>query len=62
MMLARIAPHTPGYDMRPFECPACGHSESAVVHFRGVIGSVVPLVLGEIHARIPISEPSFDRD
>jgi hypothetical protein len=35
-MLARIEPHTPGYDMRTFECPACGHSESAVVHFGGV--------------------------
>jgi endogenous inhibitor of DNA gyrase (YacG/DUF329 family) len=36
MVLARIAPHTPGYDMRTFECPACDHSESSVVHFGGV--------------------------
>jgi hypothetical protein len=42
--LARIAPHTPGYEMRTFECPACDHSESAVVHFGGVGESVVPLV------------------
>jgi hypothetical protein len=35
MVLARIEPHTPGYDMRTFECPACGRSESAVVHFGG---------------------------
>jgi hypothetical protein len=33
MMLARIEPHTPGYDMRTFECPTCHYSESAVVHF-----------------------------
>jgi hypothetical protein len=33
MMLIRIVPHTPGYDMRTFECPSCKHSESAVVHF-----------------------------
>jgi hypothetical protein len=36
MMLARIEPHTPGYDMRTFECPACDHSESAVVHFEAL--------------------------
>jgi transcription elongation factor Elf1 len=36
MVLARIAPHTAGYDMRTFECPACDHSESSVVHFGGV--------------------------
>jgi transposase-like protein len=33
LMLIRIAPHTPGYDMRTFECPSCKYSESAVVHF-----------------------------
>jgi transposase-like protein len=44
MMLARIAPHTPGYDMRTFECAACDHSESSVVHFGGVGETVVPLV------------------
>jgi hypothetical protein len=36
MVLARIAPHTPGYDMRTFERPACDHSESSVAHFGGV--------------------------
>jgi hypothetical protein len=36
MVLARIAPHTPGYDMRTFECPSCNYSESSVVHFGGV--------------------------
>jgi hypothetical protein len=36
MMLARIEPHTPGYDMRTFECPACDHSQSTVVHFGGL--------------------------
>jgi hypothetical protein len=35
MVLARIEPHTPGYDMRTSERPACGRSESAVVHFGG---------------------------
>jgi hypothetical protein len=35
MVLARIEPHTPGHDMRTFECPACDHSESSVVHFGG---------------------------
>jgi hypothetical protein len=35
MVLARIEPHKPGHDMRTFECPACGRSESAVVHFGG---------------------------
>jgi hypothetical protein len=35
-MLARIEPDSPGYDMRTFECPACGLSESLVVHFGGV--------------------------
>jgi ssDNA-binding Zn-finger/Zn-ribbon topoisomerase 1 len=44
MVLARIAPHTLGYDMRPFECPACDHLETSVVHFGGVGESVVPLV------------------
>jgi hypothetical protein len=44
MVLARMAPHTPGYDMRTFECPACDHSETSVVHFGGVGESVVPLV------------------
>jgi transposase-like protein len=34
MMLARIEPHTPGCDMRTFECPSCNHSESEVVHFK----------------------------
>ena len=33
MVLVRIEPHTPGYDMRNFECSTCDHSESAVVHF-----------------------------
>jgi hypothetical protein len=36
MVLASIAPHTPGYDMRTFECPSCNYSESSVVHFGGV--------------------------
>jgi predicted RNA-binding Zn-ribbon protein involved in translation (DUF1610 family) len=36
MIIARIEPHTPGYDMRTFECPACDHLESAVVHFGGI--------------------------
>jgi hypothetical protein len=33
MMIARIEPHTDGYDMRTFECPSCDHSESVVVKF-----------------------------
>ena len=37
MVLARIEPHTPGYDMRTSERPACGRSESAVVHFGGLL-------------------------
>jgi hypothetical protein len=36
MVLARIAPHTPGYDIRTFDCPACDHSESSVVHFEAL--------------------------
>jgi hypothetical protein len=33
MVLARIEPYMTGYDRRTFECPACDHSEDAVVHF-----------------------------
>jgi DNA-directed RNA polymerase subunit M/transcription elongation factor TFIIS len=33
MVVARIEPHTTGYDMRAFECPSCDHSEDAVLHF-----------------------------
>jgi hypothetical protein len=33
VMLTHVEPHTPGYDLRTFECPVCKHSESAVVHF-----------------------------
>jgi predicted RNA-binding Zn-ribbon protein involved in translation (DUF1610 family) len=33
MVLARVDPHTTGYDIRTFECPDCDHSEGAVVHF-----------------------------
>jgi transcription elongation factor Elf1 len=33
MMIARIEPHTYGYNMRTFECPNCNHSESEVVKF-----------------------------
>jgi hypothetical protein len=36
MVLARIAPHTPGYDIRTFDCPACDHSESSLVHFEAL--------------------------
>jgi hypothetical protein len=33
MVLTRIEPDSPGYDMRTFECPNCDHSESKVMHF-----------------------------
>jgi hypothetical protein len=33
MVFTRIELHTTGYDIRTFECPACDHSEGAVVHF-----------------------------
>ena len=36
MVLARIAPYTTGYDMRTFECPACDHSETSVVHLEAL--------------------------
>jgi hypothetical protein len=37
MVLARIAPHTAGYDIRTFDCPARDHSESSVVHFEALV-------------------------
>jgi hypothetical protein len=30
MLLARTVAHTPGYQMRTFECPSCNGSESEV--------------------------------
>jgi transposase-like protein len=33
MMVVRIEPHTPGQQMRTFECPSCDWSESEVVAF-----------------------------
>jgi transcription elongation factor Elf1 len=31
MLLARIEPEKPGYELRTFECPTCEHSMSVVV-------------------------------
>ena len=33
MVVVRIEPHTPGQQMRTFECPSCHRSESEVVAF-----------------------------
>jgi hypothetical protein len=33
MMLTRIEPHTPGYELRTFECPTCDYSGGEVVKF-----------------------------
>jgi DNA-directed RNA polymerase subunit M/transcription elongation factor TFIIS len=30
MMLARIEPEQPGYDLRTFECRSCGQTESVI--------------------------------
>jgi hypothetical protein len=58
MMLARIEPHTPGYDMRTFECAACDHSESAVVHFGGIGNHDAhgPASVAAGHSARPLSE------
>jgi len=35
MLLARIEPSgRPDYDIRTFECPVCGHSETAEVKYK----------------------------
>jgi hypothetical protein len=39
MMLARIAPHGPGYE-RTFECPSCDQTEREIIKFIPIAGSV----------------------
>ena len=34
MWLARVSPHTPGYDSRTFECPTCRHEETMIVKYK----------------------------
>jgi hypothetical protein len=34
MWLARIMPDEPGYDLRTFECPECGHEIRKVFRWR----------------------------
>jgi hypothetical protein len=34
MMLTRIAPESPGYDRRTFECPKCEYPEILVVKYK----------------------------
>jgi hypothetical protein len=31
MMLARIEPEEPGFDLRTFECPACGALDTRII-------------------------------
>jgi ribosomal protein S27AE len=34
MLLARIEPGEPGFDVRTFECPKCEYSEAVIVKYR----------------------------
>jgi hypothetical protein len=51
-MLARITPDSSGFDVRTFECPACGHIHQRVVELIDPMKSkeTVGWLLGELRA------------